>query len=387
MNAPLYLDHNATTPVAPEVLAAMDECYRQGFGNPSSQHAAGRQARQLLEDARERIAELLGARLAGPAADRLIFTSGATEANNLALFGLTGDEPARIAVARIEHPSVINAARELERRGWQVDWLSAQADGVVALPDLQAALEARPKLVCLMLANSETGVLQPVAEAASLASEHNVPLHTDAVQAIGKLPVDFGGLMASSMSIAAHKFQGPRGIGALLVRGGAILRPLLFGGEQQQAARPGTECVALAVGMCRALELRHTNLQQPQTRIAALRDRLEQALSQGCGPVVIHGADARRLPNTSNLSFPGVDRQMLVLALDLAGVACSTGSACASGSSAPSPTLTAMGLPREWIDSAIRLSLGADCALAEVDQAADRITAVVNHLRHANSGG
>ncbi len=376
----IYLDHNATTPLLPEVQAAMADCAFTAFANPESQHQPGRQARRLLEDARDAIATLLGADLSGPQPDRLIFTSGGTEANNLALFGLAIGP--RIAISANEHPSVNRPAAELTRRGGRLDQLPVSADGVVSIESFETLLgEPEPLgLASVMLANNETGVLQPVEQLAKLAAAAGVRLHTDAAQAVGKLPVDFRRLGVAALSCAAHKFHGPRGIGALLVRGDVKLNPQLWGGFQQQGLRPGTECVALAVGMQTALTIFARQQHERQARLARLRDRFEARLCAGWPDACINGRAAQRLPNTASVAFPGLDRQALVMALDLAGIACSTGSACASGSSEPSPTLRAMGLPEPLVQSSLRFSLGATTTEAEIDAAAELVIKTVRRL-------
>lgn len=377
----IYFDHNSTTPILPEVADAMAAALRAGYANPASQHAFGRRARRALEVAREEIAEILGAKTTGMDADQLIFTSGGTEANNLALLGLAGETPGRVVISAIEHPSVVGSAELLARRGWQVDRLPVTHDGVIDLNHARELVSTKPLLLSAMLANNETGVLQPVAELAKLLAEQNIPLHTDAVQVAGKLPLHFRDLGASAMTITAHKFHGPRGIGALLVRHGVKLNPQLHGGFQQAGLRPGTEDVALAIGMVTALRLWQREAIPRATRMAQLRDRLEAALVAGDAHVVINGASAPRLPHTTNIAFVGLNRQVLVMALDLAGVACSTGSACASGSSEPSPVLLAMGCSEGVVEGSLRLSLGASTTLADVDDAARRILLTINELR------
>jgi len=371
------LDHNATTPLDPQVREALDAAARAEYANPASQHAAGRRARHVLEEARERIAGLLGARQHGV---RLLLTSGGTEANNLALFGLAGQSHGRMIVSAIEHPSVLEAAARLERRGWQVERVGVSGDGVFDLDQLRAALTTPTRLVSVMWGNNETGVLQPIAEAAQLCRAAGVPLHTDAVQVVGKLPIDFDRLGVSALSLAAHKFHGPRGVGALVVDAAAPLESLMWGGFQQQGLRPGTESVELAVAMCRALELWAAEAAARPERLATLRDRFESLLRAGRPGLVVNGSRAERLPHTSNLSFVGLDRQELFVALDLAGVQCSTGSACASGSSEPSPVLQAMGLPESVVGSALRFSLGAGTTAADIEEAAARILQVCNDL-------
>jgi len=382
----LYLDHNSTTPLSSAAAAAMADAQAQHGANPASQHALGRRARQALEDARDDVAGLLGAQTETHAADRVIFTSGGTEANNLALFGLARlldpqSAPGEAIVSAVEHPSVAQPADLLERHGWRVHRLKVTPDGVVDLDHLDALLSPSTRLVSVMLANNETGVLQPVAEIARRCAHVNVPLHADAAQAVGKLPVDFRALGCRLMSVAAHKFHGPLGSGALFIRHGVTLEPLLRGGPQQGELRAGTESVALAVGLRAALRECVSDLDRRARHMQSLRDRLERGLA-GChaGRVVINGAKAPRLPNTTNVAFLGIDRQPLLMALDLAGVCCSTGSACASGSSEPSTVLTAMGVSAEVLAGSIRISLGTSTTEAEVDEALVRIAAVCRQL-------
>lgn len=379
----INLDHNATTPLHPRVREALDAAMRAEYANPASQHAAGRRARRALEDARERMVELLGARRSGV---HLLLTSGGTEANNLALFGLAGQSPGRIVVSSIEHPSVLAVAKRLEQRGWDVVRLAVSSDGVVDLDQLRDALKLSTRLVSLMWANAETGVLQPIAAAAEICCSAGVTLHTDAVQAVGKLPVDFDRLGAGALSLAAHKFQGPRGIGALLVDASLPLERVLCGSVQQQGLRPGTESVELALAMCQALEVWAAEVTQREARLTTLRDRFESLLRAARPNLVVNGGRVGRLPNTSNVSFLGFDRQELFVALDLAGVQCSTGSACASGSSEPSPVLRAMGLADEVLASALRFSLGDTTTPAEIDEAAARILQVCNDLERSKLG-
>jgi cysteine desulfurase len=378
----IYLDHNSTTPLLGEVAAAMAEWQGQKFGNPSSQHQIGRRARQALEDARDAIGRMLGARQTGRQSDRVIFTSGGTEANNLALLGLAGGHDPRAApgeaiVSIIEHPSITATADALERRGWKIHRIGVTPEGTVDFGQLDGLLCEKTRWVSVMLANNETGVVQPVAEIARRCAALGIPLHTDAVQMIGKLPVDFRELGASSMSVAPHKFHGPLGIGALVVRHDIQLEPLMFGGFQQEGLRPGTESVALAVGFCAALAAWQREGAARTERLKKLRDRLESALAAGYdGEVVVNGAAAERLPHTSNLALVGLERQALLMALDQAGVACSTGSACASGSSEPSPVLTAMGASKAVLAGSLRFSLGATTSGEEVEEAIARIQSV-----------
>lgn len=399
--ATINLDHNATTPLDPRVADVLDECHRAGYANPSSQHDAGRRARRRLEQAREGLAALLGANVADRRGDRLLLTSGATEANNLALFGLAGAPPGRIIISAVEHPSVAGPAEQLQRCGFELVRLRVNAAGVADVEHLRELLAQdlannpgasdnhaqRTRLVSVMLGNNEIGVLQPVAQLAALCREAGVPLHTDAAQVVGKLPVDFRDLGVSSLSFTGHKFHGPPGIGGLLLHAGVSPAPHLFGAFQQEGLRPGTEFVAPAVALHRALELFHEEAVERIDRMTMLRDRLEMQLCRSLPAVSINGADAPRLPHTSNVAFKGLDRQALLMAFDMAGVACSTGSACASGSSEPSPTLLAMGCDGAAVEGSLRFSLGAFTTTADIDQAVERISFAVNNLRKQKSPG
>ncbi len=381
----IYLDYNATSPILPEVADAVREASLQYGANPGSQHKAGRLVRCALEDTRERVGELLGARIGGRNAARVIFTSGGTEANNLALFGLLGapsQSAKHLVTSAIEHPSILEPAGRLQQQGCQVTRVGVDEKGVARLDEIEQALRRETRLVSLMLGNNETGVLQPVAEVAQLCAARGVPFHCDAAQVVGKLPVNFAELNLSMLSCAAHKFQGPLGIGALILRHDISLRPITLGGHQQADLRPGTETVALAIGMRMALECWQREADQRRKRIASLRDRFEQLVLAELPDVIVIGQHAPRLPNTSNLAFVGLNRQALVMALDLEGVACSTGSACSSGSSELSPTLVAMGLDKKATEGAVRFSMGAGTTASEVAEAASRILCCSQRLRH-----
>jgi len=378
----IYLDNNATTRLAPEVAEAMARCWASGPLNPSSQHAAGRAARNQLDQALSQIGQLLGADVDSPAGDALILTSGGTEANNLAIFGI-GDPAGPLVLSSIEHPSVMAAARSQAARGRPLRVIPVDSSGLVdlvAARELIAEQTPRPALVSVMAANNETGVLQPLGQIAELCRLVGVPLHVDAVQMIGKLPFDFAQVDAAAITLAAHKFHGPVGVGALLVRAGVEVQPQIYGGDQQLNRRGGTEPVALAVGMAAALRLAIETQAETAARTAECRDRLETGLGQRLEGLVVHGAAAPRLPSTACLSFPGVDRQTMLLALDFAGIACSSGSACASGSSQPSPVLLAMGVPAAQVDSALRFGFSRYSTSAEVDQAVDIISRHYNRL-------
>jgi cysteine desulfurase len=309
----------------------------------------------------------------------VIFTSGGTEANNLALFGLAGDPPGHVIASPVEHPSVAEPLNRLKETGFHVDCLPADRTGVVRVEALADLLRPETRLVTVMLANNETGAVQPIADLS--ARQPEVAFHCDAVQAVGRVPVRFGELGVTSLSLSAHKFHGPRGIGALLVRRGAKLRPLLLGGHQQGGRRPGTEPVALAVGLATALELAEREGEARRRHVLTLRRRLLDALRREAAPVVLNGLEEGGIPHTLNLSFPGCRADALLMNLDLAGVACSTGSACSSGSLLPSPVLRAMGVPDDVLHSAMRFSLSALLTEAEIDEAARRIVEAVRRLR------
>jgi cysteine desulfurase len=369
------LDQNATTPLDPAVLAAMRPHWLAG-GNAESRHALGRAARRALDQARETVAAILKA---DPT--EVVFTSGGTEANNLAIFGLAGDEPGHVVTSPIEHPAVAEPLTRLEALGWAVDRVAVRTDGRVDAGAMAAALRSGPRLATLMLANNETGAIQPVAELAELAATHGIRTHTDAAQAVGRIPVDFHGLGVDTLAASAHKFHGPTGVGLLLVRRGVKLQRHLFGGSQQGERRPGTVPVALAVGLAAALDRWHQESQQRVARWRRFRDKLEAGLIASLGPdrAIRNGPadDADRLPQTLNVGFPGLDGDTLLMGLDLAGVCVSLGAACASGATAPSPTLTAMGVPADRLRSSIRISFGAMTTEAEIDEGTRRVVAVV----------
>jgi cysteine desulfurase len=367
----LYLDHAATTPTLPEVWEAMRPFMAEHFGNPASAHAAGRKARQALEDAREHVARCLGA-----SPDEVIFTSGATEANNLALFGLAGSPSGHILASPIEHPCVTEPLKQLAARGLTVEYVPVETNGIVSVDAFREWVRPDTRLAVVMLVNHETGAIQPVAELAA----GDVAFHTDAAQAVGKVAVSFRDLGVTGLSLSAHKFGGPKGIGALLVRKGLTLAPQLFGGHQQQGRRPGTEPVALAVGLAVALEIATGRLTEATEAMRRHRDRFVEQLRATCPPVVVN-SPADGSPYIANVSFPGCRADLLLMKLDLAGVACSTGSACSSGSLLPSPVLKAMGVPDEVLRSAMRFSFGPTTTAAELDEAADRIAGCVNRLR------
>src|SRR5262245_33122410 len=371
----INLDANATVPAPPEVWAAVRAA---PAGNPSSAHADGRKARQALDAARDTVAHLLGAY-----PDEVVFTSGATEANNLALFGLAGEKPGHVITSRLEHPCVVGPVEELGKSGWAVDWLPVTARGRISPNDVTGRLRPETHLVAVQLANHETGAIQPAADVAKLLPA-GVALHCDAAQAVGKTPVNFHALGVTTLSLSAHKFGGPAGVGALLVKQGTFLRPRTYGGHQQRGLRPGTEPVALAVGLATALTMATADLAGLRRTLEALRSHLFRALCAAAGPVVLNGPElgaADVVPTTLNVSFPGCRADVLLMALDLTGVSCSTGSACSSGSLLPSPVLRAMGVPDDVLRSAVRFSFSAERTVEELTEAARRVAECVSKVR------
>ena len=369
----LYLDHAATTPTLPEVWEAMRPFMAEHFGNPASAHAAGRQARRALDDARKRVAHCLGA-----SPDEVIFTSGATEANNLALFGLAGSPPGHILASPIEHPCVTEPLKQLAARGFTVESVPVGPNGIASVDAFRERVRPDTRLAVVMLVNHETGAVQPVAELAAVVP--GVAFHTDAAQAVGKVFVSFRELGVTSLSLSAHKFGGSKGVGALLVRRGVKLSPQLFGGHQQQGRRPGTEPVALAVGLAVALDIATARLGESVEAMRRDRDRFLERLQATCPPVVVN-SPADGSPYILNVSFPGCRADLLLMKLDLAGVGCSTGSACSSGSLLPSPVLQAMGVADEVLRSAMRFSFGPGTPAADLDEAAGRVAGCVTRLR------
>lgn len=367
-----------------------------GFANPASQHRPGQLARRRLEELRRRMLAQLGGIDGGMRADQLLITSGGTESNNLALLGLaggsshaSGSEAKRrqVLISAVEHPSIFGAAEQLVRMGYEVIRIPVDRNGVVLISALESLIrdsDLDTALVSVMLVNNETGTIEPVEEIAALCRSvdgQQILVHTDAVQAIGKMSVDFRQLGVDAMSFTAHKFGGPRGVGGLLLRHGVSPEPILFGGFQQSSLRPGTEDVALAVGMGAALDSYFEDSTGRETRLRELRDLLESKLKEHLGDqIVINGADGPRAPHTSNLAFAGIDRQSFLLAADFAGLAISTGSACASGSSELSPVLLAMGVAPEILEGSIRISLGISTTAQEIELAVEKVVKIVGNL-------
>ena len=374
--SPIYLDNNATTPVDPRVLTWMDECWRTAFANPGSQHAYGRAARRILEESRESIAATLNA---DPA--ELIFTSGGTESINMSVYGFTTGRKGMIAVTEGEHPATLQSCNRAACDGFRQVSMAVDSDGRLRHDSLDRLPWTELKLVCLILAHNETGVIQDVEPLSSMCRKHGVPLLLDAVQAVGKIPVDFERLGATAVAFGAHKFHGPRGVGGLLLRRGVKIPSLLEGGHQESGRRAGTEPVPLIAGMARALELWHNESAERENLVNALRDRLESGLLSACESAVVHCRNASRLPNTLSIGFPGLNGEALLVNLQLAGIACSLGSTCASGSAEPAPSLLAMGVPADLCKSSVRFSLSCQNTRDEIDDAIYRISTIVRRMR------
>lgn len=377
MNRPVYFDHNATSPPDPRVVESMQPYSAARHGNPSSLHAYGREARGAVEEARDHVAALLGG-----AALEVVFTGSGTEANNTVLHTLFAapQPPAHLVLSSLEHPSIAVPARQLEARGVEVSWVSPEVTGVVSADAVVAALRPSTRLVAVMLANNEIGTLQPVAEISERCRQRGVAVLCDAVQAIGKVKVDVEELGVDYLTLGGHKFHGPLGAAALWTRAGVELEPLLVGGSQERRRRASTENVPAVVGLGRAAELAREELSPRADHLASLRDRFEAGIESLEG-ASIHCRSSPRLPNTSHVAFAGVEGEALLIRLDLAGFAVSTGSACASGAVEPSPTLLSLGLGPAEALSSLRVSFGMPNRDAEVDRFVERLAVEVAELR------
>jgi len=374
----VYLDHSATTPLRPEVRSAMAPYEDEAFANPSSLHRDGQRAKRALDGARAAMADALGA---APA--EILFTGGGTEGDNQALVGAVRAARGRgrhLITTAIEHHAVLNTCRWLETQGYAVTYLPVDAGGVVDLDALARSLREDTVLVSVMLANNEVGTVEPLAEVARLAHARGALVHTDAVQAVGKLPVRVDELGVDLLTLTAHKFGGPKGVGALYVRRGTPLEPLLYGGHQEGGLRAGTQNVPGIVGLAEALRLAVAELPQETARLAALRDRLEEGVL-AVGDARVNGDRRVRLPNILNVGIAGVEGEALLLALDMQGVAVSTGSACSAGQEGASHVLEAMGVPPEYIRGSLRFSLGHTTTAEEIEVAIDAVARVVERLR------
>jgi len=377
----VYFDYNATTPLAPDVIEAVARASRETFGNASSIHHFGQQAKAVLDDARSELATLIH----GDPSE-IVFTGGGTEADNMAIRGAAeAIEPTgrrHLIASPIEHEAVLNTLKALARRGWRTTLLPVDESGIVAPDRLREALQDDTALVSIMHANNEIGTIQPIAELAQLAHARGALLHTDAVQSVGKIPVDVRALGADLLSLSAHKFNGPKGAGALWIKRGTRMLPILTGGKHERNRRAGTENVPAIAGLGVAARLAGGKLGAEAARVAALRDRLEEGILRGVPGTAVNGTRGSRVPNTSNISFDRVEAESLLIALDLEGIAVSTGSACSSGTLEPSHVLRAMGLPTHRTQNSLRFSLGLFSTDAEVDRVVEVLPRLVEKLRN-----
>jgi cysteine desulfurase len=376
----VYLDNNATTPVLPAVFEAMQAYFGEHFGNASSIHHHGQETRAAVERARESVAALLGCR-----ASEIVFTSGGTEADNLAIFGLTQGlvQPGQhVITSTVEHHAVLNSCKHLEASGCEVTYVTVDGRGQVDPDDVRRALRPNTRLITIMMANNETGVLQPVEEIGKVAAGADVYFHTDAVQAAGKVPIDVKRIGCDLLSISGHKMNAPQGVGALYVRKGTSLHPMLHGGSHERSRRAGTENVPGIVALGKAAELaREAFVRGDLEQMSRMRDRLEQTILGEIESTGVNGMGAPRVPNTSSIHFDCIEGEALVIALDLKGLAVSTGAACSSGAIEPSHVLLAMGMPPERARGSIRFSLGKQNTPEDIDFALSLIPPTVNRLR------
>jgi cysteine desulfurase len=376
----VYFDHNATTPVDPAVAEVVARVLCEDFGNASSVHHFGQRAKGILDEARTGVADLLHAE-----ASEVVFTSGGTEADNFAIRGVAEAlEPTgrrHLIASAIEHEAVLNTFKALTRRGWKTTLLPVDATGIVRPDALEAALTGETALVSVMHANNEIGTIQPIAELARVAHARGALFHTDAVQSVAKIPVDVRALGVDLLSLSAHKFNGPKGVGALWIKRGTRITAILTGGKHERNRRAGTENVAGLAGLGAAAALGARKMEAEGTRLAALRNRLENEVLAHVPRTAINGALEARVPNTTNISFEGVEAESLLIALDLEGVAVSTGSACSSGTLEPSHVLRAMGFPAHRTQNSIRMSLGAGNTDEQVDYVLEKLPRIVEKLR------
>jgi cysteine desulfurase len=378
----IYADYNATTRIDPEVRAAMDEAMEVGFGNPSSIHRAGQAARRLIDQARARVARLINA-----ATEEIVFASGGTEADNLAVLGVAQaakGERRRVVTSAVEHQAVLAPCTFLQEQGQPVTFLPVDGDGKIDAAALEAAAKPDVVLMSVMLANNDVGTVQPIADVVKAAAACGAVVHTDAVQAAGKLPIDVNGLGVSLLSFSSHKIHGPKGVGALYVRRKIPMVPLVHGGRQERLLRPGTENVAGIVGFGKACELAQARLASDSRRVASLRDRFEGQILANVSGTRINGNVANRLANTSNLAFAGLDGEAITINLDMAGMAVSTGAACSSADKTPSHVLVAMGQSAAVARSSVRFSFGRDNSDEDIERAVDLVVRTVKLLRGAN---
>ncbi|MFP4457016.1 MAG: cysteine desulfurase NifS [Clostridia bacterium] len=375
----VYLDHSATTPIREEVLQTMVPYLSNVYGNASSVHTWGQEARIAVEEARESIANLIGA-----TSSEIYFTSGGTEADNIALFGTVRAKEKKgkhIITSVIEHHAVLDAAHELETRGYDVTYIPVDKEGIISVDDVASAIREDTVLISIMLANNEIGTIQPIKEISKLTKDKGIILHTDAVQAAGSMKLDVNDLGVDMMTISAHKFYGPKGVGALYVRKGPRPKPLFYGGMQEKKIRPGTESVANIVGMQKALELAVSEMEETNERIKYLRNKLINEVEKNISEVVLNGHREKRLANNANISFLYIEGEALILSLDAKGVAVSSGSACTSGSLDPSHVLMSMGMDHQQAHGSLRMTLGRSTTEEDIDYVLEVLPEIVDRLR------
>ena len=379
----IYLDHNATTPLHPRVFDAMEPYLKERFGNPSSLYRPGREAKTAVENARGRIADCLGC---GP--NEIVFTAGGTEADNLAIRGIAHSgksSGSHIVTSSTEHHAVLHTCKAMEENGYQVTYLPVNEDGQVDPDEVAKSLTTETILISIMLANNETGVINPVENIAKIATERGVLFHTDAVQALGKIPIQIRTFGADLAAFAGHKTYGPKGSGFLYVKQGTPIAPAITGGSHEHGLRAGTENVTGIVGLAEAVVLASSTLEAEARRLETSRRRLEIGVSERLAGVRVNGSSAPRVPNTSNLSFQGVDGESIVIALDLEGICVSTGSACSTGDPEPSHVLTVMGLSSRDAQGSVRVSLGKDTTEEDIDFTVHTLVGAVEKLRAISS--
>jgi cysteine desulfurase len=379
----IYLDHNATTPLHPDVFRVMEPYMREQFGNASSSYRLGRSAKSALEASRKSIAGCLGAQ-----PDEIVFTSGGTESDNIAIRGVAHalrSKGNHVITSQIEHHAVLKTCQDLEREGFRVTYLPVDSGGQINPDDVRGHIGAETILITVMLANNETGVIQPLFEVGRIAREKQIMFHTDAVQAVGKIPVDVNELSVDLLSLSGHKFYGPKGVGALYVRRNTPINPSFAGGHHERNIRPGTENVPGIVGLAEALLLATGNLPEVAQKLTGLRQRFESTVLRKVNGVQINGGNAPRVPNTSNMSFQFVEGESVLLHLDLKGIYASSGSACSTDSPEPSHVLVAMGVPARTAQGTIRFSLGKDNTDDQIDYVIEALMDIVLRLREISS--
>lgn len=372
----IYLDNAASTQIADSVLQEMMPYLKENYGNPSSIHRFGRLATKAIESARKRIAELIGAQ-----PDEILFTSGGTESNNTALFGVLGKNKGQLITSSIEHDAILEPCKRLQSQGHEVIYLPVDSFGIVDVEKLKSAITKQTALVSIMYANNEVGTIQPIKQIAQICKDNGVPFHTDAVQAVGKIPLDVKELGVDLMSISSHKINGPKGVGALYIRNGVQVDPLILGGGQEDGLRSGTENVANIVGFGKACQLAKENLQKNAEHLKGLRDALIQNISKEISHVTVNGHRESRLPNNAHFTFLGVNGEDLIIKLDEHGIAASTGSACSVKTQKASHVLAAMGFSHEQITGSLRLTVGLVNTMQEMEKTAQTLKQIVSELR------